>query len=469
MKVILGKLNKEWLRDLATEAVRFCSHVDAAVAYVTSRTHPLLAVCKEHQLRLTLYGLLDENGAVSPVVIKELLAWGPSRAEVRLVNGNFHAKVIWWRQFGAYVGSANLTEKAWGNNVEAGIFYTEHELLEYGIGDELEGMFEYLAEHSISATNEVVVKLQELAEERRSLDSHQKHLKAEFDKRFGHLAEHRGLTSVPPRGQRPNRAAQRFVAEWMQTLQLMRGLREEFVALGLRPTWVDDDAHPAVHFDQFLHAYYYDYVRGGLGPNPDEDDESPGLDKVEASFRANRNNPAAALRQAVRWWASLPKDCYGEEEFIRKTASEVRERLNRDAVKRMDLEGFQRAFVHVNAFRMHARQMKNSQYALPPDHKESIDARVTRLCKWLWEQRSKGGKTARDVLEFVLWGPTPTDMEQRLWLATHSDEYRIQHFGQSSLGEAVGWARPDDYPPRNNRTNKALRALGHDIKLFSNS
>jgi hypothetical protein len=60
-------------------------------------------------------------------------------------------------------------------------------------------------------------------------------------------------------------------------------------------------------------------------------------------------------------------------------------------------------------------------------------------------------------------------MEQRLWLGISSDEYRLPHFGQSTLGEAVGWARPDDYPPRNNRTNKALRSLGHDVKLFSNS
>ncbi len=47
------------------------------------------------------------------------------------------------------------------------------------------------------------------------------------------------------------------------------------------------------------------------------------------------------------------------------------------------------------------------------------------------------------------------------------EDFQLRHFGQSSLGEAVGWARPDDYPPRNNRTNKALRALGHDVKLFS--
>jgi hypothetical protein len=106
---------------------------------------------------------------------------------------------------------------------------------------------------------------------------------------------------------------------------------------------------------------------------------------------------------------------------------------------------------------------------LPTDHHENIDQRVDRLCAWLWDQRSPTGKTVRDVLEFVLWGSAPADMEQRLWLGVWGDDYRLPHFGQSTLGEAVGWARPDEYPPRNNRTNKALRSLGHDVKLFSKS
>lgn len=113
--------------------------------------------------------------------------------------------------------------------------------------------------------------------------------------------------------------------------------------------------------------------------------------------------------------------------------------------------------------------MRNSEFGLPPDHHESTEERVARLCAWLWQQRTQAGKTVRDVLEFVLWGSFPTDMERRLWIGVWGDEYRLPHFGQSTLGEAAGWARPDDYPPRNNRTNKALRALGHDVKLFSNA
>jgi hypothetical protein len=251
----------------------------------------------------------------------------------------------------------------------------------------------------------------------------------------------------------------------MQTLQLMRGLSKEFSVLRLRPKWVDPNAHPAVHFDQFLHAYYYDYVRAVVRAN--EDDDVSGLEKVNAFFNKHRSNPAEALKEAAHWWAALPTERYGEEVFIRETAPEMQKRLSRDAVKSMDLNSFTEAIRYVNAFRMHARQVKNADIGLPPDHHETIDRRVDRLCEWLWNQRSPKGTTVRDALEFVIWGSHPPDMEHRLWLAVWGGDYRLPHFGQSTLGEAVGWARPDEYPPRNNRTNKALRSLGHDVKLFS--
>lgn len=263
MRTILGNLNGELLINLGLRASSFSTQVDAAVAYATGSDHPLLNVCKEKGLRLNFFGLLDEDGAVSVSFLKELLSWGPSRAEVRLVKGNFHPKVIWWRGFGAYVGSANLTHKAWFNNVEAGIFFEEAELISSGVGAGLDELFDHLGEHSIPVTNEVLEKLDRLAQDRKPLSEHQTKMRARFGQLFGHLPDNPGLTVKPAKGVKENKSLRRFTTEWMQTLQLMRGMANDFAALGLRPKWVDADAHPAVHFDQFLHAYYYDYVRAG--------------------------------------------------------------------------------------------------------------------------------------------------------------------------------------------------------------
>ncbi len=45
------------------------------------------------------------------------------------------------------------------------------------------------------------------------------------------------------------------------------------------------------------------------------------------------------------------------------------------------------------------------------------------------------------------------------------DAIRFKCSGISSIAEVVGWARPEDTPPRNGRTNKALRALGYPVKV----
>jgi len=45
-----------------------------------------------------------------------------------LIIQHHHAKVIWWREYGLYIGSANLTASAWYKNVEAGCFFPESEI-----------------------------------------------------------------------------------------------------------------------------------------------------------------------------------------------------------------------------------------------------------------------------------------------------------------------------------------------------
>lgn len=49
--------------------------------------------------------------------------------------------------------------------------------------------------------------------------------------------------------------------------------------------------------------------------------------------------------------------------------------------------------------------------------------------------------------------------------AIRSDDWAIPHIGLSSLGEIVCWARPDEFPPRNMRTSKGLRALGYSMRI----
>lgn len=459
MRVVLGALNGVYLKELLEQALVVSPLVRAAVAYADG-SHEFFERCRGSTIRVQYFGLLDHTGAVSLPVLDIFLRDGTGRLECRLVNGHFHAKVIWWQGFGAYIGSANFTHAAWSKNVECGIFFADDELELHGVGAQLDAMFSYLVDNSLPLSRETYEKLSGLSRNRLAVKREESEIRKYFDELFGNQLVHTGLTYIRARGERMGRAQEKFTKEWFETLELLRRLAKRFGEMGRRPTWVSPDAVLAVHFDQFLHAYYYDYIRGG-------DDEGKSVEKVERAFERNARNPDSAFEEAIAWWESLSSAPFEEDEFIASTAPRLQTMLTQKSVREMDAKAFARAMENVNAFRTHARQVRNKTFGLPPDHKEDMDKRANRLADWLSRQRTEAGRTVQEILEFVLYGTNPTDVERRLWFATHDPDWRIPHFGKSILGETIGWARPAEYPPRNNRTNKALRSLGHDVGLFS--
>jgi len=464
MKVVMGALNGVRLIDLMNGATGHCSRVTAAVAYATGN-NPFFDHCLKEGIFLDFYGLLDEDGAVAVAVLQKLLEAGPLAVNCRLIKGHFHSKIIWWHGYGAYVGSANLTSSAWFSNVECGIFYEEAEIIGSAIQLEFEHQFDYIKAHSGPLTTELVLALKKMRPFDEAVHREKSKLRSQFDLVTKDIPSHQGLASYGP--SLKTTAFTRFTSEWIETLELLRGMCREFGKLNLRPSWVPENANPTVHFDQFLHAFYYVRV-------PDEredgDETAKSVELVNKSFLKNQSDPGQALRDAAKWWSTLPAAPYGEDIFIRDTSLRMQELFARERLAAWTLDDFKTAFFDVHAFKAHARQVKNSFYGLPADHKESIRQRVDRLAEWLWTQKREGGKkTVLELLQFLIWGTTPSNIAERLWLVTTTEEWRFDHLGPSSLGEAVGWARPDDYPPRNNRTNKALRALGHDIRLFSSN
>ncbi|EMH0370929.1 hypothetical protein ACEUCS_15915 [Aeromonas caviae] len=75
----------------------------------------------------------------------------------------------------------------------------------------------------------------------------------------------------------------------------------------------------------------------------------------------------------------------------------------------------------------------------------------------------EGVLAGRILLNYAVWGNG--SVSARLWNAIRSDDWAIPHVGLSSLGESVGWARPDEFPPRNMQTSKGLRALGYNVRI----
>lgn len=458
MKLVMGEINGAWLLDIMNGAASSCTQVTAAVAYATGNS-PFFDNCLQHKMFLEFYGLLDEDQAVAIAVLEKLLAAGPFAARCHLVKGHYHPKIIWWHGYGAYIGSANLTLKAWFSNIECGVFYEEEEILGTPLQVHLEMLFDRVRQISKPVDSTLVKALKQLQRTSSTLDRERMKFKEQFEDATKTFPSHHGLVAPSV-----NSKLSLFAVEWEQTLELLRGLRREFVSMNMRPKWVSPDANDTVHFDQFLHAYYYVRVR----EREDRDDAARSKERVDRFYERNKDRKAEALSEAVTWWASLDEAPYGEDLFIRETAPRMRKLFSKERIASWTSEEFTDAMMGVNAFKMHARQVRNKFFGLPDGHHETLEHRATRMAEWIWSQSRTGKKSLREMWSFLVWGEFPNNVAERLWMVTTDEQWAFARLGPSSLGEAIGWARPEDYPPRNNRTNKALRALGHGgVRQFS--
>lgn len=461
MKMVMGALNGVRLQNLMTASVGKCSRVTAAVAYATAN-NDFFEHCFNQNTYVEYFGLLDEDEAVSIPVLERLVEAAPIQCAPRLLKGYFHSKIIWWHGFGVYIGSANLTSPAWSSNVECGVFYEEEEVLGTHIQADLEGQFAYLRKHSGPVTRQLIDGLKRLRPLQAAMHRERQKLEDKFAEVTKEVPTHVGLASGGKRSDDVGFTS--FTQEWNETLDLLRNLAREFHQLGSRPRWVRPDVEPAVHFDQFLHAYYYDLVKTGR----EGVDTAKSIEVVNRAFERNRTNPKAALQRAAEWWSALPAAPYDEDDFMHRAAPMIRAYFAKDRLPQWTLEDFQRVFFEVHAFKMHARQVKNKYLDLPPDHKANILSRSDMVAARIWQSsREANQKPLLDMLQFLVWGTQPSSVVERLYMAVNDKDLRFERLGQSSLGEALGWARPDLLPPRNNRTNKALRCLGYPVALFS--
>ncbi|NSZ03167.1 hypothetical protein G6M70_11305 [Agrobacterium tumefaciens] len=108
---------------------------------------------------------------------------------------------------------------------------------------------------------------------------------------------------------------------------------------------------------------------------------------------------------------------------------------------------------------------RSGRYVCKLGRTYNIPEKVDALARQIFTAPKRGGVSAIETLFYVLYGGRAEEVPHRLWEATVNPKRKIELVGISALGEIVGWAMPDKYPPRNGRTSKALRSLGHDVAV----
>ena len=405
-------------------------------------------------MQLKFWGRYDRSVPITTTILKKFLDTKSPSYECKLVPDIFHAKVIWWKDFGTYIGSANLTEQGWYGNIEAGVFIEHVEIVENDLEDDLINFFDELDKKSFPLTEEIYNELYNWERKNNHIEANLKKHDDEFRKKRKIPALNPLTRIVKKSGIERKRNA--FIFEWNQTLQLLRNIADRVSDDKYRPNWVKSDVPKGVQADQFLHAYYYANVRKGAKALHHEFHEE------------NIADPENSLVEAMGWWKSLENPPHEEDRTIYEWASYLREKLDKNNILQLTKEEFVEVCSKVHAMRDHSLRVKYTEFGLDKPLPTMItDERIDFFGKWLYTQNSKKGKTVLDTINNVLYGGNPDTLTDRLWEAVTNPEWLIPHLGISSLGEMAGWAMPDIFPPRNGRTSKALYALGNKVRIHS--
>lgn len=447
MRLILNAINREYLRNIIESGAKSTERVDAAVAYVT-KEDLLFDWCWNNKIPLRFWGRYDEEVPVAPRILRQFLARKSASFTCKLVR-KFHSKVIWWHGVGAYVGSANLTDSAWYTNVEAGTFFDEAELEALGLDQQLREMFGVLDQNGSPLTSEIC----EVFERRQAQLAKIAQADAADAKAIlnnPNVKPWAGLVQVPKKAA-SERQRQEFLNEWNDTLTLLRNLQTKVESY--RPVWVRSDVPAGAHVDQFLHAHYYNRVM------------DKGRSYYEEWHGRNRSDPDRAEIEALEWWSQQSNPPSHEDRMLNDWAPFLRDQLAPDALTGLTEEALFEIFRRVHAIADHARRIPNQSVDLPSTRQYSMDEKSRALAARIFKERSRGGHDVSQLLQHVFHGGDRGEVPQRLWDGIHEPQWKIDHIGRSALGELVGWALPNDFPPRNSRTSKALRSLGHDVVI----
>ncbi|QDK37193.1 phospholipase D family protein [Bdellovibrio sp. NC01] len=458
MKLIANGLNGSYLREILDSSRGQVEWIKAAVAYA-SGTPELLEFCRINSIPLEFWGRMDCGLSVGTSVLEKFLNSGPG-FKCKLVWEFYHPKIIWFGEYGVYIGSANLTERAWYKNIECGVFISQEQLETEGLISELNDLFEGIDERSAPLTRELFNKIKDVEDtfynKYSDLSIQQKDLEKAFENKIGSFISPKfeGLTVVSKKSANEKKRL-KFLAEWNDTLEILRQISEQVSSDKYRPKWISKDVPKGVQVDQFLHAYFYSFIKTGNSS------------KHEEFYEKNRTRPQAALEDAMSWWRELGKPVEDEDKAIYEKAPYLKDILTERGLLNINEAEFLKICQSIFAFWHSSRQTKNQTLGLESNTSFNQPKRLEVVSKWIWTQKSGNHSNVVDVIRFVLYKGSPDDICERLWQATFTDEWHIPQFGLSCMGEIIGWAMPDRYPPRNGRTSKALKALGHNVKIYS--
>lgn len=443
MEFIGNALNGRYLFELLDRAD--CDHLEfirAAVAY-TTKPDRLITLAKRRRVPLHLYTLLDGDRFPPQRVLKQFIEQTGPGIQLFITRNYFHSKIYWFGGVGVYIGSANLTDQGWNSNIECGVWFDQDDILAQDLEAQLQPMFSVISERCTPALPEHMALIATIAEHRAEFSRHRNE--------FETLAA-KALISLPGQSSpidatKGGSEKSAFINEWESTLGVLRKI-VEFSRTRPRPTWISPDAHAAFVQDQATEHWYHENIR------------VVGQDQIETLHRRNENRSEAALNEVFSQWERL--DPQETTIFWTNQAPRLLQScLTPEALKEMNADRIETLLRHSHSMRETVRHLRRYTLASAGAVEYEMEDRYRPFAQILASARNVQGRDLGEVLQYVIWGDGETPRcAERVWNALHDPSWKFPYIAEHTLNELIGYARPDEFPPRNNRVRKTLRALG---------
>jgi DNA-binding ferritin-like protein len=459
MKLCLDYTSKRNLRQLIEHIPNETKKIKASIAYSSSSF--LIDYVIKRNINFDWFGLFNAQVPTSPELIEKALS---HKSLIRFypLKGYFHPKLIHFEDYGVYIGSANMTDKALHYNIEAGVFINETEMNDEQ-KMELKKYFDELYKVSYPLTDEGLGFYKEFIEKKNCLENKpeiicfEHNLEESFDEYFPHIKKPVPAIRFQYKDQREETNKGLFIKKWMDTYDKFAAIMDFFRDSKNIPKWIKNQQYVGIIADQFLQAYYY-YL------NINEDNREQKLDEtVHKKHNENKYRQEEAVREVLEWWKELKQAPCNENVYIDEWAPLNKGLLSKEKIKSLTQSELENLFLHIHSVREHARQIANKTLGFPENNKTTKEERVIRYSKWIETQKTKDGKGIRDTIYYLVYDNEA--LEEKVYKMRYDPDFKIDHFGLSIIGEIIGWALPEQYPLRNNRVDKALYALGYDVLI----
>ncbi len=452
MRIIANAMNGYFLDNLVSLADRpELEHIIVAVS-VLRDLDPFVDLAERKKVPLSVFTVVDPGANPWLTIAKRLVERSPPSWRLYLTRRFFHANVLWFRGVGCSIGSAPLTDDGRTRSFECSVWFDQADMEEAGLPDQLENMLLALRDRSAPATSEDLKKLEQLRRFRtEKVLPVLKLLDDQTDQLLRHLPGQDSPLLVTGAQEEGGVGRRAFLQKWNNTLTILRKLATMSTEVTW-PAWVDPEVPTSIVSDQATEHYFHSVVRSS----------GASAEVIKTLNQRNSKDPDGAARKVFQDWAALPRNDRVLP-WLNEHPRSLRELLRPESLDQLDQERLTNIIFRTHSARDHGRQMANTVLGVPPGTHTTVSERSEMFAAYLLRQQSTQGKTVGDLLRYVLWGDRECiDAAERIWNAAHSPKWRLPHLGVNILGEMIGYARPNEFPPRNDRVARTLVALGYD-------